>query len=37
MMLHRRTTAKEIWADNDGKVDILVGGVVTGGRRTRVS
>jgi cysteine synthase A len=33
-MLRRRTTAEEIWADTDGKVDIQVGGVVTGGRRT---
>lgn len=29
--MHRRTTAEEIWADTDGKVDILVAGVGTGG------
>ncbi len=29
--IHRRTTAEEIWRDTDGKVDILVAGVGTGG------
>src|SRR3954454_25310819 len=29
--IHRKTTAEEIWRDTDGKVDILVAGVRTGG------
>jgi len=34
--IHRRTTAEEIWKDTDGRVDVVISGVGTGGTLTGV-
>ena len=35
--VHRQTTAEEIWADSDGKVDMVICGVGTGGTLTGIA
>jgi cysteine synthase A len=35
--IHAATTAEEIWADTDGKVDLVIGGVGTGGTLTGIA
>jgi cysteine synthase A len=35
--VHRRTTAEEIWRDTDGKADVIIAGVGTGGTLTGIA
>ena len=35
--IHQATTAEEIWADTDGRVDVVVAGLGTGGTLTGIA